>query len=125
MTQLTVKTNTRHFTAVMDENRQDVDLGNGSMHRGNTLRLILADGGSMSVQASEYHYCSPRINLDSYAGYNSFEIGFPNKHYPELDKYQDYSPSGDPTDSVYAYVPLEVVEQLINSAGGVTGVLMT
>lgn len=121
MTQLTVNPNTRHFTAFMDESRQDIDLGQFRMHRGNALRLILADGGSMSVQASEYHYCSPRINLDSYAGYNEFEIGFPNKHYPELDKYQDMD--GDPTDSVYAYVPKEVLEQLIDSAGGVTGVL--
>lgn len=122
MTQLTVNTNTRHFTEVMDENRQDTNLGARGMIRGNVSRLILADGGVMSVQASEYHYCSPRTNLDSYAGYNSFEIGFPSKHYPELDQYQDVD--GDPTNSVYGCVPKEVIEELINRAGGVSGVLV-
>lgn len=122
MTQLTTTPFTRHFTDVMDENRQDTNLGNGRYHRGNVSRLILADGGCMSIQASEFHYCSPRVNLDSYADYNSFEIGYPSKHYPELDEYSDGANDPGYAD-IYAGVPKEVIEELINRAGGVTGVL--
>lgn len=123
MTQLTTTPFTRHFTAVMDENRQDKDLGGGRMYRGNVSRIILADGGVMSIQASEFHYCQPRRNLDSYADYECFEVGFPSKHYPELDPYQDIFTSDDPTDSVYGWVPKEVIEEIINRAGGVSGAL--
>lgn len=122
MNQLITTTSIRHFTEFMNESRVDYPSSNGLVFRGNVLRLILADGGSMSVQASGFHYCSPRRDLESYAEYDSFEVGFPSCHYPELDAYQDGFGS-DPTDTVYAYVPKEVLEQLFTRVGGVTAVL--
>lgn len=40
-------------------------------------RLYCYDGYSISVQASEYHYCSPRLN--GLQDYQSVELGFPSK----------------------------------------------
>ena len=60
----------------------------------NRPRLYCNDGYSISVQASEFHYCSPRINEFADGGF-------------------DY------TDTVYGYVPIEIVEKLIEKHGGI------
>jgi hypothetical protein len=68
----------------------------------------------MSVQASEFHYCTPRDNDGPYA---EFEVGFPSQ--PE-DQLMPYAEDPErPTDTVYGYVPLEVIEALIEKHGGV------
>lgn len=85
----------------------------------NTKRLLLADGNSLSVQAPEYHYCSPRETMSDYSYYDSFEIGFPSKHYDSLEPFKD-GPE-DQTESVFGWVPVEVLEKLITEAGGVVG----
>jgi hypothetical protein len=72
-----------------------------------------ADGLTMSVQASETHYCSPRSNLGPYT---EVEVGFPSQLVEELMEYAE-SPS-TPTDTVYAYVPVTVVEAVIEKHGG-------
>jgi len=76
--------------------------------------ITCADGFSMSVQGSEGHYCEPRsISLT----YVSMEIGYPSEVEPLLLPYQESS--ADPTESVYGYVPVEVIEQVINKHGGI------
>ena len=39
-------------------------------------KVVCADGFTMSVQASEFSYCSPREN--SALKYNEVEVGFPS-----------------------------------------------
>lgn len=80
-------------------------------------RLILKDGTSLSVQASEFHYCSPRITTD-YSQYSSFEIGFPSREIKELNQFAEDQSSK--TETVYAYVPSDLVRSVINSCGGVS-----
>lgn len=79
-----------------------------------TPRIHCMDGTTLSVQASEFTYCSPRLN---YGPWSQVEVGFPSKHLPLLDPYQDGD--GDPTDSVYGYVPIEIVEACIEACGGI------
>lgn len=102
----------KHFTEWMQEGRAEE-------WRKMTTRLLLADGSSLSIQASGGHYCTPRCDFDDYGQYYEFEIGFPSVHMDELTPYQDGS--GDQTSSVFGYVPKEIIESLIDSRGGVKG----
>lgn len=72
------------------------------------------DGFKISVQASKNHYCQPRETLRT--GYDLVECGFPNAT-PEfiLEYAEDID---NPTDTVYGYVPVELVNNLINYHGG-------
>lgn len=83
--------------------------------------LLLADGTQMSIQASNNHYCSPRMDSTNgtYADYSEFEIGFPSRVIDLLLPYAEDLDS--PTDTVYAYVPKELIETIIKEAGGVVG----
>lgn len=79
-------------------------------------KITLVDGTVLSVQASEGHYCEPRKTID-YKDYNTFEIGFPSIVFKELLCYAEDSTT--PTDTVYGYVPKEVIESIIVSCGGI------
>lgn len=81
----------------------------------NVPKVICADGFEMSVQASEGHYCSPRDNIGPYT---SVEIGYPSERVEEFMHYIDGDENADPTQTVYGWVPLETVVQIIESHGG-------
>ena len=72
----------------------------------------------MSVQASKTSYCSPRIaNADRYS---AVEVGFPSQEEPLLIEYAEEP--DHPTETVYGYVPVQVVTDVIAKHGGmVTG----
>ena len=77
-------------------------------------RICCKDGFSISVQGgTEFHYCSPRRHCNQYI---EVELGFPSAEDPLLEDYAE-DPS-DPTGTVYGYVPIEVVESLIEKHGG-------
>lgn len=79
------------------------------------------DGTVLSVQASEFHYCSPRDNEGPYA---SVEVGFlhdPNgEQVPAPDTWLPYadSHSDGAMSDVFAYVPIELVERFVADRGG-------
>lgn len=76
-------------------------------------RIECTDGFSISVQATHGAYCSPRTNLGPWY---EVECGFPSDI---PDGIMDYAESpGIPTETVYAYVPIELVEKLIMMHGG-------
>lgn len=74
-----------------------------------------ADGFTISVQASEYHYCSPRITGANQ--YEKVELGFPNMEEPLIADYAE--DSDDLIHTVYRYVPIEVVNKLIEKHSGI------
>ena len=77
-------------------------------------RICCKDGFSISVQGgTEYHYCTPRKHCNQYIG---VELGLPSAADPLLEDYAE-DPS-DPTGTVYGYVPIEVVESLVDKHGG-------
>jgi len=80
-------------------------------------RLICADGYNVSVQASEFHYCSPRTYMPDGA-YSAWELGFPTAHDELLDNYAEEP--GNPTETVYGWVPTEIVDALIARHGGLS-----
>ena len=65
-----------------------------------------ADGTSLSVQASEYHYCSPRNNEGPYT---EVEVWCASAPVTEFG-YSEDGPS--------AYVPIEDVVRFIDNHGG-------
>lgn len=80
-------------------------------------RVVCADGYSISIQANNGAYCHPRKDIEDVARYDSFELGFPS----EIDKsILEYAEDEDnPLDTVYSYVPRDVVERLIEDHGGI------
>lgn len=81
----------------------------------NRPRLYCNDGYSISVQDSEFHYCSPRLN--GLQDYKSVELGYPSAEDELINEYAENAL--DYTDTVYGYVPIEVVEKLIEKHGGI------
>lgn len=78
-------------------------------------RLYCNDGFSISVQASEFHYCYPQLN--GVRDYESVELGFPSVEDELINEYAE--DCMDYTETVYGYVPIEVVEKLIEKHGGI------
>lgn len=76
------------------------------------------DGYFVSIQASSGHYCSPRQELPAYEFYNSYELGYPSQPDPMINDYAECADDGF-TETVYPYVPKEVVIALIEKHGGV------
>ena len=76
-------------------------------------RITCKDGFSLSVQASHGAYCQPRHNVGPW---HQVEVGFPSSK-PELIMSYCEQPER-PTQTVYGYVPIELVEDLIAMHGG-------
>ena len=75
-------------------------------------RVECSDGFSVSIQASAFHYCEPR---DNFGPYTHLELGFPcSEDVFDLSEYEDSEGSG-----VFAYVPVEKVDELLKSHGGI------
>lgn len=77
-------------------------------------RIVCADGFSLSVQATHGAYCSPRENVGPWY---EVEVGFPSAK-PNAEVMAYAEEPDEPTDTVYAYVPIELVEKLIEEHGG-------
>jgi len=71
--------------------------------------FVCKDGTVISIQASKTHYCSPRYN-GPYR-YDSVEISYDGEHAEILKNYTD-------TEPIYGYVPVDIVEKLIELHGG-------
>lgn len=80
-------------------------------------RLFCNDGYSVSVQDSECHYCYPRLN--GLQSYDKVELGFPSEKDELIDEYGGYG--SDRVGTIYGYVPIEIVEKLIEKHGGIKG----
>lgn len=78
--------------------------------------IYCKDGFFVSVQASEFHYCSPRETLPD-GNYNAVELGYPS----ETDELiLDYAENPTcPTETVYGWVPTETVDKLLEKHGGI------
>lgn len=76
--------------------------------------IICNDGFKISVQGSAGHYCQPRESVKRYV---SLELGFPSKREVMLLAYAECKKQ--PTETVYGWVPLEIVEKLIKKHKGI------
>ena len=77
--------------------------------------VICADGFRMSVQAHESAYCEPRLNKQK--KYNLVEVGYPSEEEPLIMPWVE--DRARPTETVYGYVPVDVVTTVIVKHGGI------
>lgn len=77
--------------------------------------VICLDGFSMSVQAGGWMHSSPKIDFADY--YFAVEIGFPSQVEEFLLEYAEKP--DEPTDTVYGYVPVELIDAIIKKHGGI------
>ena len=75
--------------------------------------VICSDGFTMSVQASEGAYSTPRLNTGPYT---HVEVGFPSQEEPLLMPYVE--DKSMPTKTVYPFVPSQVVTLVVAKHGG-------
>jgi hypothetical protein len=82
--------------------------------------IVCGDGLTLSVQASATHYCWPR---DIYGPYSEVEIGFPSAEISEIMQWAETPAT--PLETVYGYVPVEVVDAVIAAHGGIANAPQT
>lgn len=73
------------------------------------------DGFTISVQASKCHYCSPCVDGD--VKYDEVELGYPSMEDSLINEYAE--DPDEPTETVYGYVPISIVDKLIKKHGGI------
>jgi hypothetical protein len=83
------------------------EIAPGYFYKDLTPVVKCKDGSTMSVQASEFHYCSPRENVGPYTEVEVWNCGSP-------DAWWEYGNGDEP----YAYIPIEVVAEEIDRRGG-------
>lgn len=81
-------------------------------------RLRCNDGFSVSLQASQDHYCSPRINLDD-GEYTEVELGYPSQPEEMLRPYIYYIENDDLTKAAFEYVPIDIIVEIIKKHNGI------
>ena len=85
--------------------------------------VITKDGLTLSIQASSFHYCTPRE--DGLESYEKYEVGFPNQVIEQLKEYaecydsEDELSDGEYLNSVYPFVPEPIILGILQSHGGI------
>lgn len=77
-------------------------------------RIFCKDGFNVSVQAGYGMYSEPRAVSNFYL---MVELGFPSSEIPELNEYAEDKDNHKTT--VFGYVPIDLVEDLIAKHGGI------
>jgi len=79
--------------------------------------IVCKDGFRLSVLASDRHACCPKtIDFFKLSCYSEVEVGFPSTYEELLVPFANNPHSLAKT--VYSYVPLEVVREIIRKHGG-------
>ena len=84
--------------------------------------IVCSDGLEMSVQVGYHLYSEPKKVAKRYS---AVEIGYPSDHEPLIEKYaesfykEDEMDVTDYTDTVYPYVPVKIVNQVLKKHGGI------
>lgn len=76
--------------------------------------ITCADGFQFSVQASSGHYCTPR---DDIGPWTHLEVGYPSEREETLMPFAE--DADNPTETVYGWVPAEVIDAIIEKHGGI------
>lgn len=79
-------------------------------------RVLCADGFTVSVQAGCGIYSAPNCDADAYT---HVELGYPSQKEEALLGYAENRRL--PTDTVYAHVPVGLVDKVLEAHGGITG----
>ena len=97
----------------LKEHREIVNIGGAWTFQRPRPRITCADGVSLSVQAGELLYSTPR---QDFGPYSAVEVGFPSI-LPE--GWDEWAETKDTTETVWGYIPIEKVEEFIDLHGGI------
>jgi hypothetical protein len=86
----------------------------GYQVRNNHKRIYCKDGYNFSVQARSGAYCSPR---EDFGPWYEVEVGYPSAVEDTLMPYVD--DDSKPLNTVYGYVPIDIVEEIVARHGGI------
>ena len=80
--------------------------------------IVCSDGFEMSVQVGYHLYSEPKKVAKRYS---KVEVGYPSDHEPLIEKWAEnlFEDMPDFTDTVYPYVPVKVVNQVLKKHGGI------
>lgn len=81
-------------------------------------RAVCKSGLSLSIQASRWHYCSPK--QDNASSYTTVEVGFPERDGKPV-RLRSLGPAESRRSAVWAYVPVEALDRLLKRNGGIVG----
>lgn len=79
-------------------------------------RVACNDGYTVSVQAGWGIYSNPREDADHYF---AVELGYPSDKDDELIPYAENEEA--PLDTVYSFVPVDLVDAVLEKHGGIVG----
>lgn len=83
-------------------------------------RLVCQNGFSMLVNGNKRAYCKPQSDVGPWT---HVEVSFPSSSVdlilPTVEVFDYGDDETDPTQTIYGNVPVEVVDQLIESHGGI------
>ena len=78
-------------------------------------KIVCTDGFKMSVQGHEMTYSIPKKVTTEF---QAMEIGFPSQQEDLIMEFID-RPGHEPTQSVYGFIPIDLIEQIIEKHGGI------
>lgn len=110
----TLQGDTMNINQFLQAHKNIMEVG-GYTFREHAPRVVCEDGFSMSVQVSDGHYCTPRV--DDADVYSEVEIGYPSEEEIAIMPWAEISRT--PTQTVYGYVPVSVVDEVIAKHGGI------
>ena len=87
------------------------------MSKSHNPRITCKDGFTISVQARDSAYCTPREDYPS-TPYTHVECGYPSSD-PLTKDLREYAERANYTDTVYPYTPTEVVQAELDAHGGI------
>ena len=81
-------------------------------------QIVCADGFKMSVQVGYSLYSEPKKVAKRYS---KVEVGYPSDHEPLIEKWAEnlFEDMPDFTNTVYPYVPVKVVNEVLKKHGGI------
>lgn len=82
-------------------------------------KAVCADGFTLSIQASSMHYCIPSEDLQD-GDYSKVELGYLSE---EAEEFLPFAEDDEaPLATVYGYVPVEIVDEVLAKHGGIVNV---
>lgn len=108
MTPLQVEKTIRHYIDGRFKNECESSL---ELFKEKITKQMCFGDLKLSIQASDFHYCTPRENCEYYT---HVEVGFPNLNFSESFIGEYAEDKDTPQDTVYGYVPISALASEIS-----------
>lgn len=96
------------------EKLREFTLANGTKARIPAPHAVCRDGFRISIQAGEFSYCEPRVHTGPWT---KVECGYPSDTEEDLLPWAEAL--DEPLNTVYAWVPVDVVASVLEKHGGI------